>query len=345
MKLKHIKKIFNSVVLIVDIIAVVFLLLSAFSDRISPNTMMFFAYAGLIFPIILLINIFFVVWWLLLKKWKFLLINIIALLICSNVIFTYFPMNLRTKEVPEDCIKVLTYNTMRFDHYKKHNNKSHNGVIAYILDVDADIVCLQEYGIAKSKYLISQQDIDNIFKEKYPYRKHVIINKFSDTEGGIAIYSKFPINSVKKIPYTSKYNGSCIAELDVKGKKVTLINNHLESNRMSSIDLGEYVGLLQGIKDLDSEKVENITEMTKRRLSVSYKTRALQVGMIAESVKNVDTPYIIVCGDFNDTPISYTRRKIMGDILDDAYVETGFGPGITYNRNRFWLMLEIKSFR
>ena len=340
MKLKHIGKLFNTVVLTINIIAIVLLLLSTFSDRVSPNTAMFFAFAGLFFPFILFANIIFVVWWLLLWKWKFLLINVITLLICSGAIFTYFPMNFRTKEVPEDCIKVLTYNVMRFNQFKKHSENSPNGVIAYILDVDADIVCIQEYGVTNLAHLISQKEVDDIFKKKYPYRKKVAINKDNSTEGGISIYSKFPINSFKKIPFTSKYNGSCIAELDVKGEKVTLINNHLESNSLSAKDLIEYAGLLQGMKERDSKKIESITEMLKERLSDSYRVRARQAEMVAEYVKNADTTYIIVCGDFNDTPISYVRRKIMGGVLNDAWVETGFGPGITYNKNRFWFRID-----
>ena len=46
---------------------------------------------------------------------------------------------------------------------------------------------------------------------------------------------------------------------------------------------------------------------------------------------HTNTP-VILCGDFNDTPISYSRREIARN-LTDAYVETGFGPGFSYTSN------------
>jgi endonuclease/exonuclease/phosphatase family metal-dependent hydrolase len=38
----------------------------------------------------------------------------------------------------------------------------------------------------------------------------------------------------------------------------------------------------------------------------------------------------VVCGDFNDTPVSYAYRKVRGD-MKDAFVESGWGVSNTYN--------------
>jgi hypothetical protein len=70
-----------------------------------------------------------------------------------------------------------------------------------------------------------------------------------------------------QIPYSSLYNGSFLVELDVNGKDVTLINNHLESNKLSAGDLAEYAELLRGIKELDPKKIEEIKDFLKRKLS------------------------------------------------------------------------------
>jgi len=140
MSFKKIKKILISTIFAINIVTLFIFLLSSFSDRVSPNTMMLFAYLGLLFPLIFFINILFAIWWTLLFQWKFLLTNIIVFIVCSGAIFTYFPVHIRTKEVPEDCIKVLTYNVMRFNQYKNHTNEKNNNLISYILDLDADIV-------------------------------------------------------------------------------------------------------------------------------------------------------------------------------------------------------------
>ena len=75
MKLKSIHKVFSLILFAINVIAMFFLLLSSFSDRISPESMMVFAYLGLAFPFILFANILFAVWWILVRRWKFLQIG------------------------------------------------------------------------------------------------------------------------------------------------------------------------------------------------------------------------------------------------------------------------------
>ena len=60
---------------------------------------------------------------------------------------------------------------------------------------------------------------------------------------------------------------------------------------------------------------------------------------VAEEIKKIDTDYVLVCGDFNDTPISYAHRTIQGP-LKDAYAASGCGVGVTYNENFFWFRID-----
>lgn len=340
-KFRKVGKILNTTIFIVNIVFLFIFLLSAFSDRVSPNSMMIFAYLGLAFPFFLVINILFIAWWIIIFRWKFFLVNVIVFVVCSVSIFSYFPMHSKTKEIPDNCIKVLTYNVMRYNQYKNHTKDNPNDIINYILNSEADIVCVQEYGATKGMPgLITEEDLTRIFKKEYPYRKVFPIHVTKTTIGGNAVYSKFPIKSFKKIPYSSLYNGSFMVELDVNGKEVTLINNHLESNKFSSDDVAGYTDFLKGVKELDSKKIEGLGDLMKRRLSVSYELRAKQAETVAEYINNAKSPYIIVCGDFNDTPISYARRTIKGNLLKDSFAETGRGMGITYNRNRFWFRID-----
>jgi endonuclease/exonuclease/phosphatase (EEP) superfamily protein YafD len=61
----------------------------------------------------------------------------------------------------------------------------------------------------------------------------------------------------------------------------------------------------------------------------------------------------IVCGDFNDVPVSYTYHTVIGD-LQDAFVEKGFGFSTTFsNKLSFFRIdyalldpnLQINSYR
>jgi len=173
--------------------------------------------------------------------------------------------------------------------------------------------------------------------EKYPYNHYHSLNFPNKNEiFGLAIFSRFPILSSRKVPYESSYNGSFITELDVNGKNVTLINNHLESNKLSEEERNNYY---QMTKEMDTQSIDAFTQTLTKRLTPAFKERATQAQIISDIIKNEENPYIIVCGDFNDTPISYARHKIKGN-LRDAFVDSGFGLGITYNKYRFLFRID-----
>ena len=328
--MKQIGKLIETILKAIGYIALFVFVLAAFSDRISPLIFVWASYLGLFFPFILGLNVFVFVFYLLSRQWKHIGIYLIVFLVCSGSIRTYFPFHTKTKNIPENCIKVLTYNVMRFEKRRKHTKENPNPVIQFIADCDADIVCIQEYGFLNDDVVIEAL-------KKTPY--HFIEGLNSPHTGipaGIAVFSKFPILKAEKIPYDSKYNASFLFELDINGKRVTLINNHLESNNLTKEERADYYELT---KEPNAEKLEVFTQMMHKRLTPAFKARARQAQLVAKIIKEDENPYIIVCGDFNDTPISYTRRKIKGD-LKDAFVSTGKGMGISYNKHRFLFRID-----
>jgi endonuclease/exonuclease/phosphatase family metal-dependent hydrolase len=64
-------------------------------------------------------------------------------------------------------------------------------------------------------------------------------------------------------------------------------------------------------------------------MKLAFIFRAKQARTVAEHIKKCPYP-IIVCGDFNDTPLSYTYQ-ILSEQLNDAFSEAGFGISNTYN--------------
>jgi endonuclease/exonuclease/phosphatase family metal-dependent hydrolase len=336
--MKPLKKFFWIVLQILNAIMLGSLLLSSLSGYVSPLRCVFFSYFGLFFPFILVGNIAILIVWLLFKQWKQALIHLAVFLLCSGAIYTYYPMHRRTKNLPEGTVKILTYNVMRFNNLRKENPKdSLNKILQFIKANDADIVCLQEFGAARGgKAHLTEQNIMDALN-KYPYHsipqmKYPFRNEIFD----VAVFSKFPILSTQKVPYESAYNESFIFELDIRGKRVTLINNHLESNKLTEEERSNYYQLT---REVDSQSLDAFTQMMTRRLTPAFKTRATQAQIISQIIKEDKNPYIIVCGDFNDTPISYARYKIKGN-LRDAFVDSGFGLGITYNKYRFLFRID-----
>ncbi|GHT71774.1 endonuclease [Bacteroidia bacterium] len=334
--MNKLKEIGKWILLAINVIALSFFVLSAYSNRISPDFSVFFSYLGMIFPFIFVAIVFLLIIWLVARKWKWCIVFLFVILICSGSISTYFPIHFKTKKIPENCIKLLTYNVMKFEHLQFHSGKKTNAVLQYIVNSKADIICLQEYAFMKSGNLLKENDIKKVLKS-YPYFKQLKLDQSGNKEfNGMAIFSKFPILSFKEIPFESRYNGSFLVELDIHGKKTTLINNHLESNKLSMEEREEYYGLT---KEFDSQKLEILRSKITKRLTPAFKDRAKQADIVSEYIANNKNPYIIVCGDFNDTPISYSRYKIKGN-LRDAFVDTGCGLGISYNSHRFLFRID-----
>lgn len=314
--------------LIVNIVFAILLLVTLSASHINPEQFVIPAFTTLVFPFTIAVNVFFVMFWILAKKWHFLL-SLFVLLYASNDIAMVFPMHFgRTEQVAEgEKIRLLSYNTMLFGHLQKHTDLSPNKTIDYILMSDADIVCLQEFAVSsksKSDYL-THEDIYKIFK-KYPY-KHIEYNQNENWKrSGIATFSKYPI--VRKVDFSdpNEFGVTIYTDIKVGNDTIRLFNSHLESNRLTERDRSLPLDLKD---DFDSDKLKGTTKILSRKLFVAYKARAKQADRVAEMIEK--SPHkVLVCGDFNDVPVSYTYSTIKGD-LKDAFVETGLGLGWTLN--------------
>jgi endonuclease/exonuclease/phosphatase family metal-dependent hydrolase len=63
-------------------------------------------------------------------------------------------------------------------------------------------------------------------------------------------------------------------------------------------------------------------------MKIAYIRRAIQVETVSGVIKSSPYP-VVLCGDFNDTPVSYCYRLIDKQ-LDDTFVKKGKGIGQTH---------------
>lgn len=204
-----------------NIVAVVLLVFSAYSDRVSPDSSLLFSYLGLAFPVLCVLNLLFVLYWIFLWEWRFVAIGLLAFVVCWNPVRSYFPFHEKVEAVPADnVLKVLTYNVMAFG-YKDHTPAAPNKILDYISRSDADIVCLQEYAESRGSKGLTRRKIVKALK-KYPYRSIITTHSSRVQNFGIAIFSKYPIKRSRRIKYESQYNVSSFHELNVGGKKLVV---------------------------------------------------------------------------------------------------------------------------
>lgn len=324
--MKYIRSLLRYCIVIANLLIGAGFLFSAYSPYISPVDHPVQACMGLVFPIFLLLNLCFLLFWLFVKI-SHALIPISFLLLGWNSLTTYFAIG-STKEAQGTPIKLLTYNIQGKIVNSKTEKIANNPILHYLEESNADIICLQEF-VPKSKRELNK--VESMLS-KYPYKEYTHLK----SGNGLACFSRFPILSTQQIPYESWSNGSVMYHIKVGKDTLLLVNNHLESNKMNSHDKEIYNKMLARV---DKDSVKNSSKLLLHKLAEAVAIRAPQADSVAQAIRQNRTKYILVCGDFNDSPLSYAHHTISNG-LNDAYAEAGFGPGITYNQSHMYFRID-----
>lgn len=237
--------------------------------------------------------------------------------------FNVFQVNISgEKKKTQSTFKVMTYNVRVFSLYDwKNNINTRDLMLDYIGNEDAEIICYQEFYYEKTKNFISLDTLCAI--QKTPYYHVYNTNSLSRANHfGQATFSKFPIINTGEIKFDFSNNCSIFTDIVIENDTIRIYNNHLESIRF----MQEEYNLLDSIaiKFKESEYLGIV-----KKLSTAYDYRAREVDIISKHIETCKYP-VIVCGDFNDTPVSYAYRKMKGNLYD-AFKKSGSGIGTTYN--------------
>lgn len=301
------------------------LLLSCWSVYLVPADYPRLSLFGLTFPFFVIINLLFLFFWLIFHI-RYSWIPFAALVLSIPFIRDYWPVNWKT-EPPEKCLKVLTYNVAYFGGAEESKKQEENDVLKYILASDADIICLQEASGPVRKVLDEKM-------RQAGYHIPKVVN--TGRELLEHAYFKMPVLSVEAIKYDSETNGSIAYHLLCDGDTLLVINNHFESNRLTVEDKTVYKNM---IFDPQKETMENGMRLLMRKMAHASALRSPQVDIVNKYIKRDRSPYVLVCGDFNDSPISYTCNRF-GKNLTSSFVESGNGPGFSYNKDLFYVRID-----
>lgn len=321
----------GKVLLVINVLVALLMVLCAFSSYISPYTFPVLSCAGLAFPIFLLLNFLFFAFWLFFNR-RYALLPLVVMFVCIGQIRAFLPVNISMKQVPDDAIKILSYNVMFYDSHQPHTEESPNEIVRYIQNSNADIVCLQEasFNNSNSKKFLSEK----VFRKAlstYPY-----FSFHKEKGSGWVCLSRFPILSTRSIPYESVGNGTVAYELKVGNDTLLLVNNHLESNKLSIDDRTAYRDM---IIDPKEDKVKTTSKLLIGKVADAVSIRASQADSVAKFIQDSKHKYVVVCGDFNDSSLSYAHR-VIGKGLNDAFIDTGNGLGVSYNRYGFYFRID-----
>jgi len=322
---------FQWVLIILTILSVLCLLLSYAAFFVSPVRLWFLAFFGLAYPLILAVNLFFVLLWLIMRK-KYIWIPLIAILIGYSHVLSI--IEIRSNEAPpvSGSVKILSFNVHGHSEYYK--NPSTNGNITAITDFLAekqpDVLCLQEF-------YSNTKDTTDIFGRisekinmKYFYYKKYYNSKNKRKIDALVIFSKYPILRTGYYLDDQKTTIAIYIDISIDDEIVRVYNLHLESFQFGQDDYSFYSNLKEA--ETDKMPIKEGTKKIIQKLRRAYELRAKQVDLLRSGMKISPYP-MIVCGDLNDTPSSYTYQ-VLSQGMKDSFKKAGNGLiGNTFRGN------------
>ena len=306
-----------------NVATIVSMLLLGYSDRLNPVDHPMLSTVGMAFPIFLVLNLLFLVVWLLFK-WTRVWIPIVGFALAYVPISIYMPLR-AAPDVPDDALKLVSYNVCGYGGNYKYE-KGFEVIRDYLREQKPDIVCVQEDVDSKGQNVMTE------YGKLFASNDTVVICNTSDSKNVIGIHTRFPIIRSERIDYPSATNGSVAWWLKTEHDTLIVVNNHFESCHLNKEDRHQYRQILHGEMDRDSVRKESQTLLIK--LAEANAKRAPQIEAVLRYVEEHSQYPVIVCGDFNDNPISYSRHR-MSQVLTDCFATTGRGIGLSYNQKAF----------
>ena len=337
-KLKK-RKLLDRFMLFLNMLSLMALSATYLAGIISPEKFWPLAFVAMSYPIIITVTAFFIVYWLLRRKW-FLFLNIAFIVLKWDYAAATVQFNSNSNQVSADSanIKVMTYNVRLFDYYNWSNNKNtRHWIYDFLFNQQPNILCFQEFYHDKTGYFPT---IDTLLEVNSIRHMHVenYTKKLNNNQlWGMANLSSYPIINKGKIEFESTYGNLCIfTDLKLDEDTVRVYNLHLQSVRIGE-DQYRFLDQIMLNKSLSGIRIGELLgdlKLLVYRMAHAFIERGKQADLVAKHVKNSPYP-IVLCGDFNDTPTSYSYQTLVKD-LNDSFANEGFGMGSTYVRLPFF---------
>ena len=301
----------------------ILLFVSYLAPYVNPAVFWPLAFFGLAYPILLVINFLFGIYWLI--KFKRQLLLSIIVIGCGWNQLTNF-IQLGGTEKQDQGFKVMSYNVRLFDLYNWSNNKqTRNKMFDLIDNQNADIICMQEFFYSEEKGYFNTLDTLIAFQKAKNYHTWYTTTKLKHNFG-IATLTNFPILNRGKVNLTDAGNNICIyTDVLIENDTIRIYNMHLASVHLAK----ENYKFIENINNQETDEQIDGSKKIVSLLKEAFIKRSIQANIISEHIGQ--SPYkVVVCGDFNDTPSSYAYRTISNDLCD-SFRESDAGIGATYN--------------
>lgn len=313
----------HRVVFALNGIAILMLLMAYLAPFVSPALFWPISFLGLAYPLILILNILFIIYWIVFFRIKFLL-SLVTICIGYAYLPAYVQLNAKKLTEKANTLNIISFNIKYFGAFDQKKPEDAEKFFDVMKKVDPDILCLQECENFNSRYEgTTFKSFYKKIKGYYTYNLKLREGGFKSADG-LMIVSRYPIidsGIVEREEYSDNY--TIYADIKRGDQVIRIINTHLQSLHFEE---KEY----KAVKDFDLENdtvVSGYKSITQK-LKTAFLKRAKQAETIREFI--LQSPYpVILCGDFNDSPTSYAYHNVRGK-MKDAFEEAASGLGRTY---------------
>ena len=325
------RRVISLIMALVAVLGVVMAVMSWLCCLVSPANAPVLQFFGMAFWPIFAFNVVMLVL-LAIARSKKIFLSLLALVVSIPGLMKSYSFG---KASDEDGIKVMSYNVHIFQDIsgKRTAEAFADDVIGMVRKESPDVLCIQEF----SSYISQKSRVYCMkkFAAEVGF-EHIYYNEDNDNLGRNVIFSNYPLSPLSP-NLSSKSNdvNGIMVEVDAGEKgRFAIADVHLLSFKITDKELDELLA-----DNSDSEVTKKRGRSLFNKMIYAFEHRASDVNDMLASIPKDDTP-VIVCGDFNDTPVSYVCQKMTHAGFYDAFIKSGHGIGATYLGKLPWFRID-----
>ena len=300
---------FNRLVLIINIVILLVAYCVYLNKIFTPTEIPYLNFLSIGFPVIFVIVLLFLLYWLFFSWRHFLTFFILSLGLVYPIYLSYPLIQFNKTDNSTSYLSVLSYNVHGF---------KEEGTKELLIENKADIMLLQEAYEGQQKRL-KNKEFNHYYSEFY---------------GLLTFYSKYPIIETNEIKVNDPdLNGkAAYADIDIGNDTIRLINIYLEP---MYIDKALVKDIIQSDNTQEAEISSRKVEL---KLIKGMQKHEEQLKAIIPFISKSRHP-VIVGTDLNSTPLSY-EYEIIKEYLSDSYIEVGKGNATTFHGFKFPIRID-----